>query len=813
MENRYYDIDAAQAGTCTWLSRHTIYREWVERNRGLLWIKGKPGSGKSTLLRHALDNANKGRDMKEKPLILSFFFHGRGTELQRTPPGFYRSLLHQLSKIPDAVSDVVDTFQEKCETFGEVGKTWQWHPKQLRDLFESSIREALKLRPICLFVDALDECGEKDATMLAQRFKDLLDSLRSTAYNSFHICFTCRPYPIVALDSEFRICVEEGNETDISNFVGHQLSELRPTILPRIRNLITERANGVFLWASLIVKKIVSLNLKHTKSEEMEDAILQVPQELDDLYRQLIEGMGSDSVLLIQCICVAMQPLSIDDWRWAMVVKTDCPYSSLQEGRNSPDYKPDDESIKKEIQLLSHGLIEVTSNKTIQFIHQTVKDFFVENGLWLLKPLGSVPDGISESDFAVGMAHHELSRICVRFLKMVPSTQMFLNIAAERTHEIPLSRYATIEWVPHVQQSEKRGILQDTVLQDNLLDCFPWLMQTVPSPFMRFYCKEFNRLLQCSHMSYLSHVASKFGLTGLLQAMLRRSKSVVDEKDERGRTPLMYAAENRHEATARLLLGYGADIEANDKKGQTPLFFAAVSGHEGIVQLLLERGADVDGLGERRAHGNNKKHYEGKTPLMCAAEEGHEATARLLLGHGADIEANDEKGQTPLFFAAQSGQEGVVRLLLKHGAAYGNIKDRQGRTPLLIAAARGNKSLGTIQLLLKHGADINIKDREGRTPLSIAAGQWGKSLGIMQLLLEHGADINIKDREGRTPLLIAAAEGDANPAIIQLLLEHGAACDINVKDRQGRTPLSIAAHKGDKRTLQLLRKYRDGRNA
>ncbi|KAF5132751.1 putative ankyrin repeat protein [Metarhizium anisopliae] len=735
MESRYYDIDAAQTGTCEWLSQHKMYREWVERNRGLLWIKGKPGSGKSTLLRHALDDAKKKRNVKENPLILSFFFHGRGTELQRTPEGFYRSLLHQLSKTPDAVSDVVSTFKEKCETFGEVGKTWQWHPKQLRELFDSAILEALKLRPICLFVDALDECGEKDATMLAQRFKDLLDSLRSTAYKSFHICFTCRPYPIVALDSAFEICVEEGNGTDISNFVGHQLSELKPTILPRIRNLITERANGVFLWASLIVKQIVSLNLKATKLEKMEDAILQVPQELDDLYRQLIEGMGSDSVMLIQCICVAMWPLSIDDWRWAMVVKTDCPYSSLQECRNSPDYKPDYESIKKEIQILSHGLIEVTSNKTIQFIHQTVKDFFVEKGLWLLKPLGSVPDGISESDFAVGMAHHELSRICVRFLKMVPNTDFFLKSAFGRTHEIPLSRYATIEWVPHVQQSEKRGILQDTVLQDNLLDCFPWLMETVPSPFMRFYCTAFDRMLRYSYMSYLSHVASKFGLTGLLQAMLRRSKSVIDEKDEHGRTPLMYAAENRHEATARLLLGYGADIEANDKTGQTPLFFAAVSGHEGIVQLLLERGADVDGLGERGAHGNNKKHYEGKTPLMCAAERGREATARFLLGYGADIEANDEKGQTPLFYATTSEHEDIVQLLLERGADV-HAKNDIGMTPLSIAANKGYQ--GIMQLLLEHGAacDINVKDSRGRTPLSITADKGNKR--TLKLLLKYG---------------------------------------------------------------------------
>lgn len=379
MENRYYDIDAAQTGTCEWLSRHEIYREWVKRNRGLLWIKGKPGSGKSTLLRHALKNEKERRNIEEKPLILSFFFHGRGAELQKKPVGFYRSLLHQLRMIPDAVSDVVNTFKEKCETFGEVGKTWQWHPKQLRDLFESSIPEALKLRPLCLFVDALDECGEEDAKDLARRFKCLLDSLQSTAYRPFHICFTCRPYPILALDSVFEIYMERENRTDIANFVRYQLSGIKPRISPAVRKLITKRADGVFLWASLMVNAVSSLKLK-AKEQQIEDVILLVPQELDDLYCELIQEMGPDSLRLIQCICVAIAPLSIDELRWALVIKTDRPYSSLQECQNSPHYKPDDESMKRLIQTLSHGLVEVTSNKTVQFIHQTVEDFFVGEG-------------------------------------------------------------------------------------------------------------------------------------------------------------------------------------------------------------------------------------------------------------------------------------------------------------------------------------------------------------------------------------------------------------------------------------------------
>ncbi|SPJ72133.1 uncharacterized protein FTOL_01861 [Fusarium torulosum] len=44
--------------------------------------------------------------------ILSFFFHGRGSELQKTPLGLFRSLLHQLlDQVSEALIGLVAIFQ------------------------------------------------------------------------------------------------------------------------------------------------------------------------------------------------------------------------------------------------------------------------------------------------------------------------------------------------------------------------------------------------------------------------------------------------------------------------------------------------------------------------------------------------------------------------------------------------------------------------------------------------------------------------------------------------------------------------------
>ena len=116
-----HDIGSAVSGTCEWLLQHKTYRAWATCDRSLLWVKGKPGSGKSTLLKYALDN----HGARDSDLVLSFFFHGRGDELQRTPLGLFRSLLHQvLKEAPDVLHDLVARFEAKRKENGKPGKDW-----------------------------------------------------------------------------------------------------------------------------------------------------------------------------------------------------------------------------------------------------------------------------------------------------------------------------------------------------------------------------------------------------------------------------------------------------------------------------------------------------------------------------------------------------------------------------------------------------------------------------------------------------------------------------------------------------------------
>ena len=224
-------------------------------------------------------------------------------------------------------------------------------------------------------------------------------------------------------------------------------------------------------------------------------------------------------------------------------------------------------------------------------------------------------------------------------------------------------------------------------------------------------------------------------LTDLLKRLkTEQRKSALETKTKDGShfvTPLIIAAHNGHLNSVKILLGYGADIEARGTlkieneviEGCTPLWAAAASGRLDVVKLLIEQNAEVDG-----------RTSTGSTPLRAAAYDGYLDIVRCLVESGADVNARSRGDSSSLMAACYCGYLSVATYLINKGA-FMDLKCndlKNGNTALHYAVQRGH--LEVVRQLLALGAS-QLRDNQGLTPLLCACNEC--SIEMMEHIIKR----------------------------------------------------------------------------
>ena len=297
--------------------------------------------------------------------------------------------------------------------------------------------------------------------------------------------------------------------------------------------------------------------------------------------------------------------------------------------------------------------------------------------------------------------------------------------------------------------------------------------------------------------------AIRNGDTAYVKAHL--TKGALEARDQRGATPLMYAAAFGNLETFKLLLDAGSDVNARNNMDATALLWAAQDAEK--ARLLLRHGADVK-IASR----------QGRTPLMVAAMRiGGSAIVELMLAKGADVQVKDRQGATALSLASRAGDLDTVRVLLGKGA---EVNPGDGRAPLFGASLSQNPAV--VQLLLQHDAAVNVAlslppgaasrtlnnikngppNNSGVTALHNAAG-YGPVESV-RYLLDAGAKVSAQDSRKLAPLSFALASEYPSIGIIRALIHAGA--DVNLVDSSGDTPLDWAEKFGYPDIIAELKK-------
>jgi hypothetical protein len=197
----------------------------------------------------------------------------------------------------------------------------------------------------------------------------------------------------------------------------------------------------------------------------------------------------------------------------------------------------------------------------------------------------------------------------------------------------------------------------------------------------------------------------------------------------------------------------------------------------------------------------------GSTPLMiagmwCSGDEDALPCMKKLIRHRAEVNARSDDGETALFYAAQSGCKEMVQLLLRHGADVNTVEKWSGKTPL--AAFLGNcgyceDGYNEIAVMLLHaGANVNSQMKNGWTPLMLAVITGDESL--CESILVKSVRPNLENEEGQTALMLATERN--LKTLVKKLLKKGA--DPNLLDVDGWNALHYAARYGRVEIAKLL---------
>ncbi|KAI1292603.1 ankyrin repeat-containing domain protein [Xylaria venustula] len=160
-------------------------------------------------------------------------------------------------------------------------------------------------------------------------------------------------------------------------------------------------------------------------------------------------------------------------------------------------------------------------------------------------------------------------------------------------------------------------------------------------------------------LGYLTAKGNKEAVEALI-----KGGADIEGIDELAQTPLGRAAQACDLEMCLCLLKLKADPNYIYNNGRdfecvSPLWFAAQEGHEAIAKLLLDHGVETENYNKWNA-----------TPLCAAAERGYLAVCKTLINAGAVMNVcTSDGGNNVVSFAARNGHLEVLRYLLSQGAS------------------------------------------------------------------------------------------------------------------------------------------------
>lgn len=773
--------------------------------------------------------------------IIYFFFNARGDNLEKSTSGLYRSLLLQLlEKFPDlqtVLDESISTTSEhtSCPTIEEI-----------QALLRNAIA-GLGQRQVTCFIDALDECDEIEVRDMVVFFEDLGEEAIANDVQ-LRICFSSRHYPHIDIRYGLKLILENqsGHSRDLESYVQSHLRAGKGNYVSDIRAKILMKAGGVFMWVVLVVQ-VLNTEFVRGRRSRVEQRLQEIPAGLSDLFKDILKRDSTnipDLLLCIQWVLFAKRPLTLKEFHFAML-------SGLPELQEKPcvyDSENDtDEDMRLYVTGSSKGLAEITKSTTptVQFIHESVKDFLVkDDGLGELWPE-------LKGNFEV-LSHDRLKTCCHSHVTdgvigqlQIPSTE---NLPRANSDEAKVMRQLSVEKFPFLAYATQHlfyhaDVAAKDLSQDDFLDQLQLEKWIHASNLLEKY--QNHRYQSTASLTYI--LADK-NFPNLLRGYVHRHP-VCDVEGERYVYPIFAALANRNWATVNVLLGQADAVlpkeeifpSANYRKefdsAKTPKFhpvnWAISTSHYKMAELMIRsRMYDCSRIdGERRSPLHlaaladnafltevlleNLSSVSGKVDHpdslkdLAVDESAEHKDIPKRASMRAHLNQRDISDQTVLSLACVYLKEDIIRVLLKFGvdfsdscarithitnhnklnkwlAAFLIEKLSWSREKLLtIALKLGNAEVAGLILECQEFIHDAVDFDRGSYLIEAAKNE---SIATLKVLLDKGVGVGSRPWSASRHFDKAASVGDEG--LVKFLIENGASVD----DSRGLLEACQAGH-------------------
>ncbi|KAI4121205.1 MAG: hypothetical protein LQ338_006496 [Usnochroma carphineum] len=302
-------------GTGNWLRREALFTAWTEQKIPILWVFGGPGSGKSHLSTWTIEHllGLYGDDPMQSGGVSIAYFYIRENEQQlRDPNTILKTLAWQIAESDSRFKKhAVEVCSSKKKIIS-AEKTWL-------NLFVAFYQSVANVdRSSMLVIDGLDEAPRAARSTLLGFFKGLLSENADGTRPRIQVAVIGRITLKGDMDFEreerFIEVSREKNQEDLDRYIedrlsgvniirrlveldkleakkslGKQTNPRAPKAKEKLKAKISSYAEGVFLWAKLLLDQI------HDKDyPDIEKLLSGPPSTLENMVKHVYERLSAD---------------------------------------------------------------------------------------------------------------------------------------------------------------------------------------------------------------------------------------------------------------------------------------------------------------------------------------------------------------------------------------------------------------------------------------------------------------------------------------------------------------------------------------